>query len=118
MDRELKSGEWLDHMGDPDVVDEMNQMLDALGVPKVKPEQLLQSGFKFVGEWLADDEGIKTSEKMPKDVATVYAFDLPVSVAVGLESGLIAGMEATMEHAQQQGRRLCGGETVTNRGAQ
>ena len=124
----------------------------------MKPEQLLQSGFKFVGEWLADGEGIKTSERMPKKVATVYAFlvdgelvyigltqtclyqrmngyrngqetqrtnirvrgqilealkagsrvqilaaspepaflpwnDLPVSVAVGLESGLIAALK-------------------------
>ncbi len=37
MESELKPGEWLDDKGDPDVVDEMNQMLDALGVPKVKP---------------------------------------------------------------------------------
>ena len=37
MGSELKPGEWLDDKGDPDVVDEMNQMLDALGVLKVKP---------------------------------------------------------------------------------
>jgi hypothetical protein len=37
MESELKPSEWLDDKGDPDVVDEMNQMLDALGVPKVKP---------------------------------------------------------------------------------
>ena len=35
-DRELKPGEWLDNTGDPDVLDEFNQMCDALGVPKAK----------------------------------------------------------------------------------
>ncbi len=34
MERELKPGEWLDNMDDPDVVAEFNQMCDALGAPK------------------------------------------------------------------------------------
>jgi hypothetical protein len=34
MDREIKPGEWLDNMDDPDVVAEFNQMCDALAVPK------------------------------------------------------------------------------------